>query len=109
MEIILRSRGAITVLELNGRFDAHTVPQVKKELERASGPNIVVNLSGVHFIDSAGLSVLVSGMKRCRQDGGDLHLCGLQQPVQIIFELTKLYRAFETFSDEREAVAAFER
>lgn len=107
MEIKSQSRGSVVVLELSGRFDANTMPQVKKELERVAAPDIVVNLSGVHFIDSGGLSALISALKRCRQAGGDLHLSNLQQPVRIIFELTKLQRAFEIFADEKEAIAAF--
>jgi anti-sigma B factor antagonist len=107
MEIKSSARGSVTVIELSGRFDANTMPQVKRELERATTADVVVNLSGVHFIDSAGLSALISALKRCRQAGGDLRLSNLQQPVRIIFELTKLQRAFEIFASESEAVAAF--
>src|ERR671929_137943 len=57
--------------------------------------HVVVNLAGVKFVDSTALAALVRSMKRCRQQGGDLHLCGLQQPVRIIFELTRLDRAIE--------------
>jgi anti-anti-sigma regulatory factor len=46
-------------------------------------------------------------MKRCRQQGGDLHLCGLQQPVRFAFALTRLDRAIEIFPDEEQAVKAF--
>ena len=109
MEIKSSSRGAVAVLELTGRFDANTMPQVKKELERITAANVAVNLAGVHFIDSGGLSALISALKRCRQAGGDLHLSNLQQPVRIIFELTKLQRAFEIYPSEAEAVAAFAR
>jgi anti-sigma B factor antagonist len=46
-------------------------------------------------------------MKRCREGQGDLYLCHLQQPVQVIFELTCLNKAFTIFGTESEAVAAF--
>ena len=108
MQITTRSSGRIAIIELEGRFDANTIAPVKQQLERASeGGLVIVNLSGVHFVDSAGLSALISALKRCRQAGGDLHLSNLQQPVRIIFELTKLQRAFETFDTEAEAVTAF--
>jgi anti-sigma B factor antagonist len=66
---------------------------------------VVVNLSGVTFIDSAALSALVSGLKRCRMGKGELYLCCLQQPVRVIFELTRLNRAFTIFEEEAIAVA----
>ena len=108
MQITTRSKGQIAILELDGRFDANTAAPVKQQLDRASeGGRVIVNLSGVQFVDSGGLATLVGGLKRCRQNGGDLYLCGLQQPVQIIFELTKLQRAFDTFASEAEAINAF--
>ncbi|HEX5688770.1 MAG TPA: STAS domain-containing protein, partial [Roseiflexaceae bacterium] len=94
-------------VEISGRFDAHVAPEVKNLLERADTPaRVVANLSAVNFIDSTALATLVSAMKRCRQKGGDLHLFGLQKPVRIIFELTKLDRAFELFDSEDAALDA---
>jgi anti-sigma B factor antagonist len=99
----------IAVVQLSGRFDAHVAPEVKTLLERADTPaQMVVDLSAVTFIDSTALATLVSGMKRSRQRDGDLHLCGMQQPVRIIFELTKLDRAFDLFANQNEAIRAFD-
>jgi len=110
MKLESRSSDDVAVLELAGRFDAYEVLPVHDWLEKAaaSAPaQVVLNLDGVNFIDSTGLSALVQGMKHCRQQGGDLHLCALQQPVRIIFELTRLDKAFNIFADEDEAVRAF--
>lgn len=107
MKITASERDGYTVLALSGRFDAHEAPAV---VEHVSGTgataSVVVDLAGVHFIDSTGLSTLVQGMKRCRERGGDLMLCSLQQPVRIIFELTKLDRAFGIHPDPDAAIAA---
>ncbi len=98
----------VRVLELEGRFDAHTASPVQDWLtDETASPNAVVNLSGVNFIDSTALAVLVQGMKRCRENGGDLHLSNMQQAARIIFELTRFDKAFEIFEDEAAAVAAF--
>ena len=93
----------VQILRLSGRFDAYEVPAVAAFLNEkidAGQNNIVVNLGQVGFIDSAALSTLVQAMKRARQSGGDCRLCGLQQSVRIIFERTRLDRAFQIFSDE---------
>ena len=102
-----RTIGSVTVLELSGRFDAHMAPDVLAWYGQMPAPQLVIDLSRVNFIDSSALAALAGGLKRCRQRAGDLKLCGLQQPVQVIFELTRMNRAFEIFPTEAEAVASF--
>jgi anti-sigma B factor antagonist len=70
---------------------------------------IILDLSDVTFVDSSALAVIVRGMKRCRERSGDLILCGLRQPVRIIFELTRMDRAFRIYDSAeaaRQALAA---
>ncbi|MEM7113418.1 MAG: STAS domain-containing protein [Chloroflexota bacterium] len=102
--------GDVSVLALTGRFDAYTANKAKDWLEQATDgqpAHIVVNLEDVTFVDSTALATLVQGMKHSRQKNGDLRLCNLQQKVRIIFELTRLDRAFEIFPGEDEAIRAF--
>ncbi len=104
------AQGDIKILELAGRFDAYEVPPVKESLQKGAQKKpaqVVINLGQVNFVDSSALATLVQGMKHCRENNGDLHLCHLQQPVRIIFELTRLDKAFAIFATEEEAVAAF--
>lgn len=110
MDISPSTHANIPVLRLTGRFDAHEIKPVVEWLQAqvdALHPNLVVDLAGVNFIDSTALSALVRGLKHCRERGGDLHLCSLQQPVRVIFELTRLDKAFDIFASEQEAVQAF--
>lgn len=107
--------GTMSKLELKGRFDAYqaqgTKIWLKDEIEKMSGQgvkaNILVDMTDVTFIDSAGLSALVVGIKKAREHGGTMHLFGLQQAVQIIFELSWLDKAFPIFLTEEEATQAF--
>ena len=98
----------VPVLELSGRFDAHTVPEVSDwiKVKMADQPQLAIDLVNVTFVDSAALATLVQGMKQCREQDGDLLLCRLAQPVRIIFELTRLDRAFAIFDSVPEAVAS---
>jgi anti-sigma B factor antagonist len=110
MELIDRQENDVRVLQISGRVDSYTVEPAKKWIEthtQAPPAQLVVNLERVTFIDSTGLATLVQGMKRSRQHGGDLLLCRLQQPVRLVFELTRLDRAFEVLPTEEDAVAAF--
>ena len=102
--------GDVKILTVQGRFDTYNAPPVREWLEeavRTRPPFIVVNLAGVNFVDSTAMATLVQGMKRCRERDGDLRLCALQQPVRMIFELTRLDRAFEIYQSEEDAVQAF--
>jgi anti-sigma B factor antagonist len=111
MELQTRKAQDIKILEIKGRFDMLSAPNVQAWLDNAtqSEPaNVVVNLTGVDFVDSTALATLVSGMKQSRQINGDLRLCGLRAPVRMIFELTRLDKAFEIFTLEEDAIAAFE-
>lgn len=112
MDLSFHSAGDATVLALDGRFDAYSAPQVAEWLDRSTGletGNVIVDLANVNFIDSTGLATLVKVLKRCRQHDGDLLLCGLRGPVQVIFELTTLDRAFRIFPSESSALASIGR
>ena len=110
MEIKSHTSNGITVLGLTGRLEARNSAAVRQMIHQAgstSPTNLVINLKDVTFIDSSGLAVLVQGMKLAKKQDGKLRLCHLQQSVRIIFELTRLDKAFEIFPDESSAVAAF--
>jgi anti-sigma B factor antagonist len=110
MELLSHSKGNIRILGLSGRFDTQSVPEVGEWIQGAtSSPPayVVVNLQDVTFLDSTALSTLVQGLKQSRSINGDLRLCGLQQPVRMIFELTRLDKAFEIFNTEKDAIEAF--
>ena len=95
----------IPVLALTGRLDTHTVPDVRKWLEKESPQYLVIDLSQVNFVDSSALATLVFGLKMCRNQDGDLWLAGLQEPVKVIFGLTRLEKAFRIFPDVETAVS----
>lgn len=110
MELKLRSANNVKILELEGRFDTYTAGAVREWINEATAEepaNLVVNLQGVDFVDSTALATLVQGVKNSRQHHGDLRLCGVQQSVRMVFELTRLDRFFEIFPQEIEAVNAF--
>jgi anti-sigma B factor antagonist len=109
MEMKTRVTGDVNVLELAGRFDTNTVPPVAAWLEQVTstpGARVLVNLANTTFVDSTALATLVQALKRCQQVKGDLYLCGMRRPVYMIFELTRLDKAFNIFVDEEHAIKA---
>ena len=110
MEYSTYSNGKVQVLALFGRFDGSTMPPIRRWIEDATSIHpayIVINLDQVNFLDSSALATLVFGLKRSLQFKGSLHLCCLQQPIRILFELTRMDRVFEIFPREDDAINAF--
>ena len=109
LSVDMKRNGEVAVIRPNGRLDAFEAPMVAEalaELEQAHVHYMVINLAHVDFMDSIALSTLVQGIKHALQSGGDLYLCSVQQPVQIIFELTRLDKVFRIFDTEENAVNA---
>jgi anti-sigma B factor antagonist len=95
-------RGIGIVLGVHGRLDAATAPELKTTLKRLvteGHHRLVVDLTEVSFIDSSGLSALVSGLKATREAGGTLKLAGLNEQTRTAFRLTLLDRVFEIYPD----------
>ena len=68
---------------------------------------IVVDISECEFIDSTFLGALVVSLKKVTSLGGDLRLVGFQPSVHSMFELTRMYRVFESYKTKEEAVKSF--
>src|ERR1700739_3307610 len=107
MAFDVRDHDGVAVISSSGDLDATSGPELEKALERLLGDgrrNVLVNLNGTSFVDSAGLATLVKALKRLRAAGGKLFLAELTPAVRRVFELTRLDRAFELFSSEGEGV-----
>lgn len=95
------------VIELQGEVDVYTAPQLKQEIieQLGAGKNqIVVNLTGVQYLDSTGLGVLIGGLKRAREKDGELTLICPNQRIFRIFEITGLSKIFSIYQNETEAL-----
>jgi anti-sigma B factor antagonist len=98
-----------TVLAVKGEVDVYTAPRLREKLvELVSQGNhqIVVDLEGVDFLDSTGLGVLVSGLKRFRTLGTDLLLVSTRARILRVFEITGLMQVFSISDTVDAAVAA---
>ncbi|MCZ7602422.1 MAG: STAS domain-containing protein [Melioribacteraceae bacterium] len=68
---------------------------------------IIIDLSECDFVDSSFLGVLVNSLKKVVKLEGDLKLVGFRPAVRSMFELTRLFRVFESFSSLQEAVKSY--
>ena len=87
---------------LTGELDLAAVPGFEDELRRAEAdqpPVLVVDLSGLSFIDSSGLRALVMADDRARKGGRRLAIVSGPPTVSRVFELTQLDRRLEIVDD----------
>jgi anti-sigma B factor antagonist len=95
MHLEIRSEGdTVVVTPLETRIDARVANSFRDELARQieqGNRKLVLNLVRVDFIDSSGVSALVSTLKRLG-DTGELKVCSLNRSVRSMFELTRLNR-----------------
>jgi anti-sigma B factor antagonist len=84
---------------------------LRDNLKRILGSTrqIVLNLSGVSYIDSGGLGTLVGVYSSARAGGADIKLTGLGQRLRDVLQITKLVTVFEVYDTEQEAIATFHR
>ncbi len=95
------------LLSLSGEIDLHESPHLKQAFEpliRKKTPRVMVDLSGVSYIDSSGLAVFVEAMNRIKAYGGKIAFYGLSDSVRGIFELARLDQVFSIFPDKSAAL-----
>jgi len=111
MQVEMAEQGDIVQINVQEeRMDAHNSGELKEKMLQLFDEdkcNLIINLGAVRFIDSSGLGALVSGFKNASTREGSLKLCCLQPQVHSMFELTRLHRVFEIFTDQNEALASY--
>lgn len=103
-----QEREDIVEVAPQGDLDMASVSQMKlQDYLNAGRVKLVLDLGSIEYIDSAGLGEIVRAMKRAREAGGDLRLCGVHGQVGKIIEITGLHKAIAVYSTREEAVASW--
>ena len=101
-------RGA-TICRPVGELDAFTVSQFRQTLaELASSPQLLIDLSGVPFVDSAGLGALIGGIRRVRELGGDVAVACPRPTLTRLLRTTGFDRIVTVTATLEEALATLE-
>ncbi len=94
LRILVEAEDACTVCRLTGELDSINAPRLRAVLGELIGTDVVVDLSGLEFIDSSGLGVLVGALKRFEASGHRLRLRAPTSAIQRVFAMTGLDQAF---------------
>ncbi len=110
MDVQTEHRDGVAVVVVTGDVDAGSADELRSALNgllAAGEHRLVVDLSAVPFMDSAGLATLVQIFKRVRIVEGDVRLAALQPAVLRVFELVRLTRVFDVHDSAESAVASY--
>lgn len=102
------SRGITVARLLDPRLDAAGAADFKARVGdrlEAGSSLLVLDLAAVEFVDSTGLSAILSAFRRLPAEGGALALAGCRKPVVDLIKLTRLDRVLRLFDTAEEAVA----
>ncbi|MGB8656100.1 MAG: STAS domain-containing protein, partial [Candidatus Acidiferrales bacterium] len=108
-----REIDGVSVLEIEGRIvlgeESNAFREKVKSLLAAGKKKIVLNLSQVSYIDSAGLGTLVATFHSARAQGATLKLANLGSKFQEVLQVTKLMTVFDTYENEAAAIQSFSK
>jgi anti-sigma B factor antagonist len=100
----------VSILKVSGYLDTTTAGELENALYGLLDRNlfkIVVDLSGVNYISSAGWGIFIGEIRRIRNHGGDLKLSGMIGDVHEVFQLLEFHSILEAYPTTPEAVGAF--
>jgi len=109
MELIEEVQGRVVVVTARGRLDGSTSQAFATRLETLTArpePRLVVDFSGIDFVSSAGLRVVLSVLKRVKAAHGMFALCAVQPPIREVLDITGFAGMLDLHPGRAEAVAA---
>jgi len=111
MTMMNRTHKGITILYPEGKIvlgdgDQELGEAVRHSLEQGSR-KLIINFSGVSYLDSSGVGELVGCYTSIRHQGGDLRICCLNARISNLLKMTSLTSVFAVMDTEADAVAGF--
>jgi len=110
LEIHIEETTTYTLCRPMGELDAYTVGQFREALvELAAKPRLLIDLSDVPFMDSAGLGALIGGIRRAREAGGDVAVsCSRPTLIRLLHTtgFDRIVPVAETVDEAAAALAA---
>lgn len=110
MKITTDKQDDIFICRLEGEIDFNNSPDLRKsfiKLIENQAKKVILDLEKVTYVDSSGLATLVEMLQKLKNSDGQLKLTNLQEKVRSVFEITKLEKIFEIYSQTQQAIESF--
>jgi anti-sigma B factor antagonist len=106
----IRQADSVSLVDVSGRltsFESSALHTAIQSLLSQGQKNIVLNLTGLEYLDSSGIGDLVRNYLSVIKIGGAMKVVGLAPKVEEILKVTQLYQLFPEFPDEASALQSF--
>ena len=105
----LQNNGVLVLQCQSENLDASNVREFKELMHPLleKHPKIVLDMSGLKFVDSSGLGALIACLRETNAHKGDLRLCQLSNSVNALFVLMRMHRVFNIHDSKDLAIASF--
>jgi anti-anti-sigma factor len=106
MEALVEEKGDVVVVRVQGRLDAASSPQLEKRLNAIveSGHfKMILNLSGVDYLSSAGMRLMLSVSKKLKHLEGKVVACSLNDEVMDVIKMAGFHQVLEIYPSEEES------
>jgi len=110
MRVAINKEGAVTLVRPTGPLISGELDEMDQQLLELFNhwtKRLIVNMSQVAFMDSAGLELLACHQRQFDSHGLVIKLCSLTETTQKILTLTRLLRRFDTYPDTSTAIRSF--
>lgn len=110
MELTERVLDNTLVVDIAGSLDTQTAGAAMDALQvylDGKPDNFLINLSGLDFVSSSGLRVILRAAKQVRTNGGNMKVCGARGMVKEVLEISGFDRLLALHDEEAQALAAF--
>lgn len=110
MKTEVQQENTSTIVNVTGSVDALTAAELSKVLTAQiteGHANLVVDLTGVEFMSSAGLRTLLGAVKEARSSGGDLRITSTNPGIDKVLKMSGFHTIAKVFPSQAEAVSSF--
>lgn len=113
MEILQRRQGNVVILDIYGAISMgeskEKFAEVMDDLLSQSGTNVLINFSGINYVDSTGIGELVGYLNKFVENNRQMKILKPHDRVRKLLQITKLDTIFEIFENEEEGLRSFAR
>jgi anti-sigma B factor antagonist len=111
LQIQNETQDGVSILAIAGEVDLGSAPPLREALAPildGEKPRLLLDLTGVHFMDSTGIGVMVNALNRVREKSGTCAFCGVQPRVHRILQIAGLLKALPLYENRESALEALQ-